>query len=159
MSTVPGFSLFISNITFDTSLKDLYKIFGKYKKISNVYIPWDWKFHRHRGFGFIRFLYATDVYAAMGVLNGKRVDGRILTMDMANPRKDTQPRKSNKLDSVVPTPISPTTNSFLSVARDAHLNQPSRPIRARAGLGHIDDELLNLDNISFWADCKEVEPK
>ncbi|XP_058075781.1 serine/arginine-rich splicing factor SC35-like [Magnolia sinica] len=81
-------------MTFNTSEEDLHRIFGKYGKIFDVYAPWDDMHNRHRGFGFVRFRYATDTYAAIGILHVKHVDGRILTVALANSRKASSPPKS-----------------------------------------------------------------
>ncbi|XP_058111294.1 cation/H(+) antiporter 15-like [Magnolia sinica] len=65
--------------------EDLYQIFSKYARAEDYYTPWDEKLQRHRGYGSIRFFYLADAYAAIGVLNGMKVDGWPLTVEIGNP--------------------------------------------------------------------------
>ncbi|XP_058099886.1 serine/arginine-rich splicing factor SC35-like [Magnolia sinica] len=77
------FSLFIRNITFDTSMEDLFQIFIKFGKVIDMYIlklPGTLKL---RGYGFARFRYEQEAKNATDVLNGKRIDGRIVEIRWA----------------------------------------------------------------------------
>ncbi|XP_058106376.1 uncharacterized protein LOC131249592 [Magnolia sinica] len=87
-------SLFVGNISFVTKSDYLAKIFGKYGKITDIYIPWNRSIQRPQGYAFICFFYEDDVHAAMGVLNGKRVDGRILSISRAKPHSNASARPS-----------------------------------------------------------------
>ncbi|XP_058075782.1 serine/arginine-rich splicing factor SC35-like [Magnolia sinica] len=100
----PGFSFFVSNMTFDTSEEDLHRIFGKYGKIPDVSAPWDDMHNCHRGFRFVRFHYVADVYTAIRILHGKRVDGRIITVTLANSKKASSPPKYRMLRTPLKTP-------------------------------------------------------
>ncbi|XP_058080707.1 serine/arginine-rich splicing factor SC35-like [Magnolia sinica] len=82
-----GFSIFVKNLTFDINHEDLYKIFDKYGRIVDVFPLWAVNLKQHRGYAFVKFRYSGNAYAMIGVLNGRMVDGRRLTVKMAKPRK------------------------------------------------------------------------
>ncbi|XP_058106318.1 serine/arginine-rich SC35-like splicing factor SCL28 [Magnolia sinica] len=80
------FSLFIQNITFDTSSEDLFQMFSKHGKVIDVYIPTIPESSKPRGYGFVRFRYEQDAKNTMDVLNGKTIDGRIVDVRWARDR-------------------------------------------------------------------------
>ncbi|XP_058092506.1 serine/arginine-rich splicing factor SC35-like [Magnolia sinica] len=88
------FSLFIRNITFDTSNEDLFRIFSKYGKVLDAYIPFFPYSSTPRGYGFVRFRYEQEAKNAREVLNGRRIDGRIVEVRWA--KKKEPPDRSTK---------------------------------------------------------------
>ncbi|XP_058106950.1 uncharacterized protein LOC131250684 [Magnolia sinica] len=63
--------------------EDLYRIFGRYEKIVDAFIPFHPRLRISKGYGFIRFIYETNARAALDILDSKRVDGRIITVQRA----------------------------------------------------------------------------
>ncbi|XP_058078647.1 serine/arginine-rich splicing factor SC35-like [Magnolia sinica] len=57
-------------------------------KVNDVYIPRFRDSKGPRGFAFVRFHYETDGRAAIGVLNGKKIDGREVSVQVANPKSN-----------------------------------------------------------------------
>ncbi|XP_058068466.1 RNA-binding protein CP31B, chloroplastic-like [Magnolia sinica] len=85
---------FYGNIPFDYSQLDLLKIFKKFGKVLDVFIP-NFLYSGHpRGYAFIRFLYEVNARAAMGVLDGQRIDGRVASIKLAKPRRPSLEAKS-----------------------------------------------------------------
>ncbi|XP_058089430.1 uncharacterized protein LOC131236323 [Magnolia sinica] len=113
-----AFTLFAGNISFDTSAEDLFRIFGRYGKVVDTFIPWNPHLNRPRGYGFVRFQYEDDARAALRVLNGKRVDGRILLVQMAKAMTSSHPNQRPTRPTTQPTrptpPIPGQTNNPLS---------------------------------------------
>ncbi|XP_058068839.1 uncharacterized protein LOC131218180 [Magnolia sinica] len=84
-------NLFAENITYDITAEYLYRIFGRYGKITDTFIPTNPGLNRSRGYGFIRFVYKADAQPALDILNGKRVNGRIIIVQKAKVRSQPAP--------------------------------------------------------------------
>ncbi|XP_058077601.1 serine/arginine-rich splicing factor SC35-like [Magnolia sinica] len=84
--------LFVGNLPFSCSTEDVLKIFQRYRWVVEVYLPFFPGTSKPRGYGFVRFCYEDDAKAAMGVLHGKRIDGREVTVK--NARSKPIPRSS-----------------------------------------------------------------
>ncbi|XP_058075824.1 uncharacterized protein LOC131224319 [Magnolia sinica] len=83
--TIPksDFSLFVGNISFDTTSKDLWGIFNRYRRLLDVYIPTRPSTRKPWGYGFVRFAYEQDAANAIAILNERRVDGKIINVSWA----------------------------------------------------------------------------
>ncbi|XP_058071140.1 serine/arginine-rich splicing factor SC35-like [Magnolia sinica] len=79
----PPFTIFVANLTFDTSEEDLLQIFRKYGKLVGVYVPRDLIRRRSRGFAFIAFCYKQEALNAAQCLNGRRINGHIVSLAWA----------------------------------------------------------------------------
>ncbi|XP_058103566.1 serine/arginine-rich splicing factor SR45-like [Magnolia sinica] len=95
-----GFTVFITNLPFDCSKADIGSIFGKYGKVMEVYQPTFPGSLKPRGYAFVRFSYEDDARVAIGVLNGKRIDGRLVTVQATILK--TEPRKVSKAPTAPP---------------------------------------------------------
>ncbi|XP_058076943.1 uncharacterized protein LOC131225425 [Magnolia sinica] len=80
------FSLFVGNLPFDCSHDDIGNIFFKYGKVLDVYILLFPNSSLPRGYAFVRFWYEDEGRAAMGVLHGKKIDGREVVVKKARLR-------------------------------------------------------------------------
>ncbi|XP_058103471.1 serine/arginine-rich splicing factor SC35-like [Magnolia sinica] len=60
--------------------EDLLRIFSRSGKLSDVFIPRDHSRLKSRGFTFVLFRYEQEAYNAAQCLNGRRVDGRIISI-------------------------------------------------------------------------------
>ncbi|XP_058071128.1 serine/arginine-rich splicing factor SC35-like [Magnolia sinica] len=72
-------------------MEDLYRIFSKYRKVIDVYIPTIPGSLKPRGFRFARFRYEQEAKNAKDVQNGKRIDGRAVEIrwpDLKFPKGD-----------------------------------------------------------------------
>ncbi|XP_058080708.1 uncharacterized protein LOC131228877 [Magnolia sinica] len=89
--------LFVGNLPFSCSTEDMLKIFQKYGRIAEVFLPFFPSTSKPRGYGFVRFFYEDDARAAMGVLDGQRIDGRQLFVKNARPKPTQRPKSSHSL--------------------------------------------------------------
>lgn len=76
-------SLKVDNLTYRTSPDTLRKVFDKYGRVGDVYIPRDRYTKESRGFAFVRFLDKRDAEDAMDAMDGALLDGRELRVQMA----------------------------------------------------------------------------
>ncbi|XP_058080666.1 uncharacterized protein LOC131228827 [Magnolia sinica] len=74
------FGLFVWNILFDTTSKDLWGIFNRYGRLLDVYIPTRPGIMKPWGYGFVRFAYEQDAINVIAILNDRWVDGRIINV-------------------------------------------------------------------------------
>jgi RNA recognition motif-containing protein len=79
-------SLFVGNVSFQTSESDLTSLFQPFGEITRVQIMTDRDTGRSRGFAFVEMTNDADAAKAIGALNGKEVDGRALNVNEAKPR-------------------------------------------------------------------------
>lgn len=76
-------SLKVDNLTYRTSPETLRRVFEKYGRVGDVYIPRDRYTKESRGFSFVRFLDKRDAEDAMDAMDGALLDGRELRVQMA----------------------------------------------------------------------------
>ncbi|XP_058391986.1 serine/arginine-rich splicing factor 2-like [Diceros bicornis minor] len=76
-------SLKVDNINYRTSPKTLWRIFEKYGRVGDVYIPRDHFTKESRGFAFVRFFNKHHAEDAMNALDGIRLHGREVRVQMA----------------------------------------------------------------------------
>jgi cold-inducible RNA-binding protein len=77
--------LFIGGLSFSTSSERLRELFTQAGTVESATVVMDRDSGRSRGFGFVEMATAPDAEAAMSKFNGQDVDGRILTVQRANP--------------------------------------------------------------------------
>jgi RNA recognition motif-containing protein len=77
--------LFIGGLSFSTSSERLRELFTQAGTVESATVVMERDSGRSRGFGFVEMATATDAEAAMSKFNGQDVDGRILTVQRANP--------------------------------------------------------------------------
>lgn len=80
--------LYVGNISFNTSDRDLQDAFDEFGTALEVHLVTDRATGRPRGFGFVTMSTEEEAQAAIEGLNGKTVDGRALTVNIARPRED-----------------------------------------------------------------------
>lgn len=80
--------LYVGNISFNTSDRDLQDAFDEFGAALEVHLVTDRATGRPRGFGFVTMSTEEEAQAAIEGLNGKTVDGRALTVNIARPRED-----------------------------------------------------------------------
>jgi cold-inducible RNA-binding protein len=80
--------LFVGNLSFNTTENDLQDTFAAHGTVSEVNLMMDRESGRPRGFGFITMSTPEEAQAAIDGLNGKSIDGRALTVNIAKPREE-----------------------------------------------------------------------
>jgi len=81
-----GMNLYVGNLSFDTTEADLTQTFGAHGTVSKAQIVMDRETGRSRGFAFVEMSEGGD--RAIAALNGKEVQGRTLTVNVAKPREE-----------------------------------------------------------------------
>src|SRR4051812_33553259 len=83
--------LFVGNLSFDTTETDLKEAFAAFGTVTETNLMMDRMTNRPRGFGFVTMSSADEAQKAIEGLNGKELDGRALTVNVARPREERPP--------------------------------------------------------------------
>jgi cold-inducible RNA-binding protein len=80
--------LFVGNLSFNTTENDLQDAFAAHGTVTEANLMMDRSTGRPRGFGFVTMSTPEEAQKAVEALNGKSVDGRALTVNLARPREE-----------------------------------------------------------------------
>jgi RNA recognition motif-containing protein len=80
--------LFVGNLSFNTTENDLNAAFAAFGTVTETNLMMDRETGRPRGFGFITMSSPEEAQKAIEGLNGKDMDGRALTVNVAKPREE-----------------------------------------------------------------------
>jgi len=80
--------LFVGNLSFNTTENDLQDAFAAFGTVVEANLMMDRMTNRPRGFGFVTMSTPEEAQKAIAGLNGKEVDGRALTVNVARPREE-----------------------------------------------------------------------
>jgi len=80
--------LFVGNLSFNTTENDLQDAFAAFGTVTEANLMMDRTTNRPRGFGFVTMSTAEEAQKAIDGLNGKEMDGRALTVNIARPREE-----------------------------------------------------------------------
>ena len=80
--------LFVGNLSFNTTENDLQDAFAAHGTVLEAKMMMDRESGRPRGFGFVTMGTPEEAQAAISALNGKDMDGRALTVNVAKPREE-----------------------------------------------------------------------
>src|SRR5690349_18963268 len=80
--------MFVGNLSFNTTENDLQDAFAAHGTVTEVNLMMDRATGRPRGFGFVTMSNADEAQAAIAALNGRQLDGRDLTVNIARPREE-----------------------------------------------------------------------
>ena len=83
--------LFVGNLSFNTTENDLQDAFAAHGTVLETNLMMDRATGRPRGFGFVTMSTPEEAQKAIEALNGKSVDGRDLTVNIAKPREERPP--------------------------------------------------------------------
>ena len=83
--------LFVGNLSFNTTENDLNDAFAAFGTVTETNLMMDRATGRPRGFGFITMGSAEEAQKAIDGMNGKSIDGRALTVNVAKPREERAP--------------------------------------------------------------------
>ena len=77
------YSLLVLNLTFRTTVEDLYPLFDPYGRVVDIHIPRDRNTGQSRGFAFVRYKYEDEADQAIERLDGMKFDGRYIKVQYA----------------------------------------------------------------------------
>ena len=80
--------LFVGNLSFNTTENDLQDAFAAHGTVTEANLMVDRMSGRPRGFGFVTMGTAEEAQKAVEAMNGKELDGRALTVNIARPREE-----------------------------------------------------------------------
>ena len=80
--------LFVGNLSFNTTENDLNDAFAAFGTVTETNLMMDRMTNRPRGFGFVTMCSADEAQKAIEGMNGKDMDGRALTVNVARPREE-----------------------------------------------------------------------
>jgi RNA recognition motif-containing protein len=80
--------LFVGNLSFNTTENDLQDAFAAHGTVMEANLMMDRATGRPRGFGFVTMSTPEEAQKAIEEMNGKSVDGRDLTVNVAKPREE-----------------------------------------------------------------------
>src|ERR1700678_2526836 len=83
--------LFVGNLSFNTTENELQDAFAAFGTVTEANLMMDRMTNRPRGFGFVTMSSAEEAQKAIDGLNGKSLDGRALTVNVAKPREERAP--------------------------------------------------------------------
>jgi len=80
--------LFVGNLSFNTTENDLQDAFAAFGTVMEANLMMDRMTGRPRGFGFVTMSSPEEAQKAIEEMNGKSLDGRELTVNIAKPREE-----------------------------------------------------------------------
>lgn len=80
-------NLYVGNLTFGTDNAELESLFSPFGEVANAQVIKDRDTGRSRGFGFVEMGSPEAAQKAIAELNGKDVNGRQLTVNVAKSRR------------------------------------------------------------------------
>jgi len=80
--------LFVGNLSFNTTENDLQDAFAAHGTVTETNLMMDRMTNRPRGFAFVTMGTAEEAQKAIAAMNGKEMDGRALTVNVAKPREE-----------------------------------------------------------------------
>ena len=83
--------LFVGNLSFNTTENDLNDAFAAFGTVTETNLMMDRMTNRPRGFGFVTMSSTEEAQKAIEGLNGRELDGRALTVNVAKPREERAP--------------------------------------------------------------------
>jgi cold-inducible RNA-binding protein len=80
--------LYVGNLSFETTENALADLFAQAGKVTSTALIQDKFTGKSRGFAFVEMASVDEANKAIESLNGKELDGRALTVNIARPRED-----------------------------------------------------------------------
>lgn len=80
--------LFVGNLSFNVTENDLNDAFAAHGTVTETNLMMDRSTGRPRGFGFVTMSTPQEAQKAIDALNGKELDGRAMTVNVARPREE-----------------------------------------------------------------------
>lgn len=89
-------SLFVGSLAYATTDDSLREFFEQIGEVERATVAKDRETNRSRGFGFVTFADEANNQKAIDELDGKELDGRTITVNVARPKEDRPRRDSNR---------------------------------------------------------------
>jgi len=83
--------LFVGNLSFNITENDLQDAFAEHGSVTETNLMMDRATGRPRGFAFVTMSSPEEAQKAINAMNGKTIDGRALTVNLARPREERAP--------------------------------------------------------------------
>jgi cold-inducible RNA-binding protein len=80
--------LFVGNLSYNTTENDLQDAFAAHGTVTEVNLMLDRVSQRSRGFAFVTMSTPEEAQNAINALNGRDLDGRSITVNIARPREE-----------------------------------------------------------------------
>jgi cold-inducible RNA-binding protein len=80
--------LFVGNLSFNVTENDLNDAFAAFGTVTETNLMMDRATGRPRGFGFVTMSSDEEAQKAIAAMNGKELDGRAITVNVARPREE-----------------------------------------------------------------------
>ena len=84
-------NIYIGNLPFSATAEAIQELFSPYGTVENVHLITDRETGRLRGFGFVEMVNGGN--EAIAALHETDLEGRTLTVNLAKPREQRQPRQ------------------------------------------------------------------
>lgn len=81
-------TIYVGNISFKLRENDLKDAFAEFGAVDSVKIIKDKISKKSKGYGFIEMANEAEAESAINSLNDKEIDGRVLKVHKAHPRKE-----------------------------------------------------------------------
>ena len=85
--------IFIGNLSYNVTEGDLRQAFESFGQVVSATVIKDEQSGRSKGFGFVEMPVQAEAQAAIEVLNGKALKGRMITVNEARPHSDDRREK------------------------------------------------------------------
>ena len=79
-------NIYVGNLTFATNSAELEALFSEHGEVTRAQVITERDTGRSRGFGFVEMSSSEDAQKAISSLNGRDIDGRQLTVNLAKER-------------------------------------------------------------------------
>jgi RNA recognition motif-containing protein len=80
-------NIYVGNLPWSTTMDELHQMFAQYGQVVRAQIVTDRETGRSRGFGFVEMANEPEAQAAIDALNHFEMNGRPLTVNIAQPRQ------------------------------------------------------------------------
>jgi cold-inducible RNA-binding protein len=80
--------LFVGNLSYQTMEQDLQEFFSQAGNVTSVSLMFDKFTGKSRGFAFVELASPEEANKAVEMFNGKELQGRSLTVNIARPREE-----------------------------------------------------------------------
>ena len=87
-------NIYVGNLSWGLNQDNLEQLFAEFGPVKSANLIEDRETGRSKGFGFVEMDNTEDGERAIEELNGKEIDGRNLTVNVARPREE-RPRRDN----------------------------------------------------------------
>src|SRR6187402_3496900 len=91
--------LFVGNLSFKTTENDLQDTFAAHGTVVETNLMMDRETGRPRGFAFVTMSTPEEAQTAISALNGRSIDGRAITVNVAKPREERSGGGGGRRDS------------------------------------------------------------